>query len=98
MTRPFVARGASFDEALERIARAGYRHLHFGPSDRRADGTPAVPEGVTPEQLAALADRCVRHGLTPTSIFPRHGGELAAETLETFRADVDNAHALGART
>src|SRR5207253_2984552 len=79
-------------------ARAGYRHLHFGPSDRRADGTPAVPEGATPEQLAALADLCARHGLAPTGMFPRRGGELAAETLETFRADVDTACALGVRT
>src|SRR5438874_2711965 len=98
MTRPFIARGASFEEALERIARAGYRQLHFGPSDRRADGTPAVPEGATPEQLAALADLCTRHGLAPISMFPRRGGELVAETLETFRADVDTAHALGVRT
>ena len=98
MTRPFVARGASFEEALERIARAGYRHLHFGPSDRRADGTPAVPEGATPEHLAALADLCARHGLAPASIFPHRGGDLAAETLETFRADVDTARALGVRT
>ena len=98
MTRPFVARGACFEEALERIARAGYRHLHFGPSDRRADGTAAVPEGAAPEQLAALADLCARHGLAPTSMFPHRGGDLAAETLETFRADVDTARALGVRT
>src|SRR5947208_814384 len=89
MTRPFVARGACFEEALERIARAGYRHLHFGPSDRRADDTAAVPEGATPEQLAALAELCARHGLAPTSMFPHRGGDLAAETLETFRAEED---------
>jgi sugar phosphate isomerase/epimerase len=98
MTRPFVARGASFEEALERIAHAGYRHLHFGPNDRRADGTSAVPEGATPEQLAALATLCARHDLAPISMFPRHGGELAADTLEAFRTDVDTARALGVRT
>lgn len=98
MTRPFVARGASFEEALERIARAGYRHLHFSPSDRRADGAPAVPEDAGSDQLTALADLCVAHGLAPTSMFPRLGGELSAQTLDTFRTDVDNAAALGMGT
>jgi sugar phosphate isomerase/epimerase len=97
MTRPFVARGASFEEALERIARAGYRHLHFGPNDRRADGTPAGPQAATPEQRSALANLCARHDLAPISMFPRHGGDLAADTLAAFRADADTARALGVR-
>lgn len=95
MTRPFVARGASFEEALQHIANAGFRYLHFNPGDRRSDGTPAVPQDAGPAQLSALAALCADHGLTPTSMFPRLGGELTAETLATFRTDVDIAAALG---
>lgn len=68
MARPFVARGASFEDALECIARAGYRYLHFGPNDRKADGTPSVPEDATAEQLATLSELCARQGLVPTSM------------------------------
>src|SRR5690349_3108667 len=97
MTRPFVARGASYDEALERIARAGYQYVHFSPNDLQADGTPALPEAATPAHLRTLAEQCARHGLTPISLFFRLGGELSDQTLPTFRADVDQALALGVR-
>lgn len=98
MTRPFIARGASFEEALEHIAGAGFRYLHFNPGDPRSDGTPALPEDAGPAQLSALASLCAGHGLAPTSMFPRLGGELSAATLATFRTDVDNAAALGVHT
>ena len=98
MTRPFVARGASFEEALERIGRAGYRYVHFGPGDKRASGEAVIPAGATAEQLTELRELCARHGLAVASTFLRHGGDLTHATLDVFRADVDNARALGART
>lgn len=48
--------------------------------------------------FAFLAALCADRGLTPASMFARFGGELSAETLATFRMDVDTAIALGIRT
>jgi sugar phosphate isomerase/epimerase len=96
MTRPFVARGATFEEALERIARAGYRSVHFGPFDRRANGEPVVPAGATREQLSSLAELCARHGLAVASMFTRRPEDLSVETVDTYRADIDVCKALGA--
>ncbi|GAC1396325.1 MAG: hypothetical protein NVSMB65_15480 [Chloroflexota bacterium] len=98
MTRPFVSRGASVEEALERIARGGYQHVHLGPKDRLSSGDPVLPTDATRDQIAALGDLCARHGLIPTTMFLSRCEDLRASTLDAARTDVDNARVLGVRT
>src|SRR5579859_5044746 len=87
MTR--VARGETFQRALELIARSGMTHVGYLGSH---EGRQAVPEEATDDEVRAIARLTADVGLQPSIIW---GGSITTQRLPALRRRVEQAALLG---